>query len=602
MRIPSIVLLVVCIPVLLLAKVYKGAEYRTKASFTYGRFEVRMMSAQREGMLSSFFTYNDMVPFDSQKWNEIDIEILGRYTDDVQFNTITPGQTNHVGRRETPFNPHLGFHTYAIEWTPAYVAWFIDGSEAYRQTGSHIQTLIYPQKIMMNTWIPTAPNWAGEWNDNVLPAFAYYDYVSYASFTPDSGLAGTNNNFTPQWKDDFTAYDSTRWDRATHTWSDNQCDFTPANIVFNNGSMILCLTKEASQGYVDNVAPIVSSARAEVDGVVISFMEEVDSLSAVTTSNYLVPGKTIAHVDLYSDKKTVRLTIAEYDTATISNVIIMNIKDRAVPPNVISAKSVTITKTVPLTFPIKINCGGPAYKDYLPDQMWVGNSFEYGHLDGWSGQNSSNVTGASDPVVFQTEADAVAEYRIRVPNGNYMVYLLMAENYFTGPGKRIFDIAVQGNVIEKSLDLFARVGRGVQYQRVVPNVKVTEGVIDIHFMSLLDNALINAIMVVSLGTGVNDKSDTGPRDWNIGQNFPNPFNGNTVIPFSLSGEDRITIKFFDTLGRIVNEHSLGVQQRGSHYFMWNAKNASGSALASGVYYYVVTGNTQSATRKLLLLQ
>jgi beta-glucanase (GH16 family) len=561
-----------------------------------------MMSAQREGMLSSFFTYNDMIPFDSQKWNEIDIEILGRYADDVQFNTITPGQTNHVGRRQTPFNPHLGFHTYAIEWTPSYVAWFIDGSEAYRQTGPHIQTLIYPQKIMMNIWIPTAPNWAGEWNDNVLPAFASYDYVSYSSYTRDSGSVGTNNDFTPQWNDDFNTVDSTRWDQATHTWSDNQCDFTPANIVFNSGKMILCLTKETSVGYVDAVAPYVSSARADADGVVINFSEEVDSVSAATTSNYLIPGKTILQVDLYSDKKTVKLTIEGYDTSTISNVILMNIKDRAVPPNTISAKSVTVTKGQPLSFPIKINCGGPAYKEYLPDQQWVGNTFEYGHLDGWSGQNSSNVSGAADPIVFQTELDAAAEYRIRVPNGNYLVYLLMSENYFTAAGKRIFDISVQGNVVDKNLDLFARVGRGAQYQRVVPNVKVTEGIIDIHFMSLLDNALINAIMVVRLGTGINENRGSSSQQWNIGQNYPNPFNGNTIIPFSLAGDDEVTIDFFDTLGRRVNHHPLGMMQSGSHYFRWNAKSSSGLSLATGAYYYVVQGKYNSSTRKLMLLQ
>jgi len=36
------------------ANALKGAEYRTKDAFTYGRFEVRMKSAGREGMLSSF--------------------------------------------------------------------------------------------------------------------------------------------------------------------------------------------------------------------------------------------------------------------------------------------------------------------------------------------------------------------------------------------------------------------------------------------------------------------------------------------------------------------------------------------------------------------
>ena len=60
------------------AKNFKGAEYRTKLAYTYGRFEVRMKSADREGMLSSFFTYFDGTPADpwsSSKWNEISLMI-----------------------------------------------------------------------------------------------------------------------------------------------------------------------------------------------------------------------------------------------------------------------------------------------------------------------------------------------------------------------------------------------------------------------------------------------------------------------------------------------------------------------------------------------
>lgn len=599
------VMLIVCLllqAVLLDAKVYKGAEYRTKESYLYGRFEVRMMSSQREGMLSSFFTYNDTISFDASKWNEIDIEILGRYTDDVQFNTITPGTVNHVGRSCTPFNPGLEFHTYTIEWTPAYVAWFVDGVEALRQTGAHIQTLIHSQKIMMNIWIPSAPNWAGEWNENVLPAFAYYDYVSYAAYTPGAGSIGSNNDFSPKWKDDFNAYDATRWDRASHTWSDNQCDFIPDNIAFKDGCMILCLTKETAIGYTDKVAPYVSSARAEADGVMINFAEEVDSVSAVDPLNYIVPNAAVSQIDLLSNKKTVRLSFANYDTTVLSNIVMMNIRDRFVPPNTVSAKSVNITKAPRLDLPIKVNCGGPAYKDYLADQMWVGSNVEYGHLDGWTNQNSSIVSGAADPIVYQTEATAVAEYRFRVPNGKYLVILMMAENYYTAPGKRIFDIAVQGTTVEKNLDLFAKIGKGAQYQKTVPNVNVTEGVLDIHFMSQLDYALINGIVIMYIGTGVRENGGDMPALWNIGQNYPNPFNGATVIPYSLSGDDQITINFYDALGRTVSKHVLGEQQPGDHRFVWNGRSSMGTALASGVYYYTIQGTRQQATRKLLLLQ
>jgi hypothetical protein len=594
-----ILIAILFLPALINAKIYKGAEYRTKTSYLYGRFEVRMKSAQREGMLSSFFTYNDNFP--TTPWNEIDIEVLGRYADDIQYNAITPGTTNHVGRRQTPFNPSLEFHTYAFEWTPTYVAWFIDGVESYRQTGSHIQTLTYAQKIMMNIWIQTAPNWSGQWSENSLPAFAYYDFVSYSSYTPGTGTSGTDNNFTSQWKDEFTAYDATRWDRATHTWSDNQCDFVPDNIVFKDGMMILCLTKDTNLGYQDIVPPNVVSARAEADGVVINFFEEVDSVSAVKLTNYLVQNNTVIQADLYSDKKTVHLTLAGYDTSTLSSVILMNIKDRFSPANTLTGKSVTITKPKRLTFPLKINCGGPAYNDFLPDQMWNAN-LEYGYLDGQQFQNSNTTSGSSDPVIFKTELNGSAEYRVRVPSGTYFVTLLMSENYFTAAGKRLFDIAVQGNVVEKNLDLFAKMGKGVQYQKIIPNVVVKEGMLDIHFMSLVDNAVINGITIIQLSTGANEQSETTPERWNIGQNYPNPFNGSTVIPFSIPNDDNISIQFFDTLGRLVNEKNLGMKQRGAHSLTWNARDNRGNALSSGAYLYVVKGSSSISTRKMLLIQ
>lgn len=127
----------------LIAKDYKGAEYRTKDTYLYGRFEVRMKSADREGMLASFFTYFDGTGI----WNEIDLEIMGRYDDDVQFNVIAPTQSN-LGHVPMSSSPHQNYHIYAFEWTPAYVSWFVDGVEVLKQTGSHIQTLTQAQKIV----------------------------------------------------------------------------------------------------------------------------------------------------------------------------------------------------------------------------------------------------------------------------------------------------------------------------------------------------------------------------------------------------------------------------------------------------------------------
>ncbi len=599
MMLKRIFILVLCIPMFLSAKIYKGAEYRTKAAFTYGRFEVRMKSAQREGMLSSFFTYHEITS--TADWNEIDIEIMGRYSDDIQFNPITRGQVNHVSHYQTSFNPSLDFHTYAFEWTPTYVAWFVEGKEVHRQTGAHIEGLNLPQKIMMNVWNPTYPNWAGQWNENVLPAFAYYDWVSYSSFTPDSGNTGTDSNFTFQWKDEFDSWDQTRWEKATHTFNGNGSDFLPDNAVFKDGKLILCLTKETALGYTDNVAPNVNVVRAEKDGILIVFTEEVDSLTATTPSNYLISGKTITKAVLYSDQKSVKLTVADYDTGAISNVIITNVKDRFSPANAIAVKNVNVTKAQPLTFPAKINCGGPAYKYYLADQMW-GPAVEYGYMDGSSNQNNYTFTGTLDPGVFNSELTGAAKYMVHVPNGTYMVIVMMSENYFSATAKRIFSVAVQGKIVESNLDLYAKVGKSKVYQKIVQNVVVTEGILDIHFMTTLDNAVLNGIQIIPVQTGINERFESNPNEWNIGQNYPNPFNGSTIIPAEFSSSDNIAIRFYDTLGRKVSEILVGAVSAGQHYFLWDAKDNAGRSLASGVYYYVVEGQFQKSSKKLVLVQ
>ena len=233
-------------------KPYRGGELRTQDSFTHGRFEVRMKSAPGSGIVSSFFTYHDYWDEgynDTQYWNEIDWEILGRYDNQVQTNYITEYENQHDTSFVTDFNPHDEFHVYAFEWTPDYVAYFVDGLEVRYEEGGDVDLLNRHQKIMMNIWQPTSVNWAGEMDDQSLSAYAIYDWVKYYYYSPGEGSSGTDNNFSLGWDDNFNHYDEGRWQKATHTWDQNNASFTDQNVVFDQGYMILCLTTPDDQGY-----------------------------------------------------------------------------------------------------------------------------------------------------------------------------------------------------------------------------------------------------------------------------------------------------------------------------------------------------------------
>jgi hypothetical protein len=244
--------LILLLAVTVHSKPYRGAEYRTFESFLYGRFEVRMQSAAGHGVVSSFFTYRDYHAeglSGTQHWNEIDLEWMGKLNNKVSTNVIIQNEWGDASEVFLSVNPHQVFTTYAIEWTPEAIRWY-EGDRLLRTvSGERADSVYHAQKLMMNIWQPTNTTWAGSFNPDILPVYAFYDWASYAAYDPDNGSVGTDNNFTPIWVDDFDYWDTSRWQKATHTWDGNNVDFTPANAVFNGGYLVLCMTTPTETGY-----------------------------------------------------------------------------------------------------------------------------------------------------------------------------------------------------------------------------------------------------------------------------------------------------------------------------------------------------------------
>ena len=601
MIIKSISFFLICIFSYLLAKDYKGAELRTKDSYVYGRFEICYKSVKGNGVLATFFTYHDFTT-STADWNEVDLEILGRYSDDLQFTTITPYQNIHNSHTYVGFDPADDYHVYAFEWTPDYVAWFVDGQELYRQNGEHIETLTRPQKIMMNIWAPdNADSWTGEWNPDILPLFAYYDWVSYAPYTPGVGNTGTNNNFLISWRDDFDSFDTDRWQTATHTWNGNRVDFTPENVVFNDGKLILCLTDSEHTGFVDNQAPIILWARADNNQVVVHFSEELDSLSAGKQSNYGIGGTTITQVDLKPDKRTVVLSTSGIETGKSYALAAFNIKDASEEENIRTQYLTQVINNPSLNFPIRINVGGEAiYNDkYLADQIWSPDA-EYGRMDGWIENWNGDIAGTDEDLLYQKGCSELVKYRIRVPDGIYSVKLMMAENRLDQIGARIFSIVVEGNQVVTNLDLIKEVGQHSAYEIHVDEVAVNDGILDIHFINWIDKPLLNGIIVDKISTKIKAEQSTTPKTFKVRQNYPNPFNPSTLIEYDLPSLCEVNLTVYNRTGQLIKDMELGYLNAGRHQKEINLD------IASGVYFYRISAVSGNAyyydVKKMVLLK
>ena len=93
-----------------------------------------------------------------------------------------------------------------------------------------------------------------------------------------------------------------------------------------------------------------------------------------------------------------------------------------------------------------------------------------------------------------------------------------------------------------------------------------------------------------------------PLDFNLSQNFPNPFNPSTAIRFSIPEENMVTIEIFDMLGRLIDVIYSQKTQPGDHIVHWGATDSQHNPVSTGVYFYRIQSANYSQTRKMLYLK
>ncbi len=168
---------------------YKGGEYRTTQAFGFGMYDVSMKPIKNVGVVSSFFTYTG--PSDGTVWDEIDIEFLGKNTNQVQFNYYTRGQGNHEYVYNLGFDASQSFHQYGFYWDSSSITWYVDKKPVYTAYRDIPQT---PGRIMMNAWNGTGVDeWLGRYN-GAAPLTAQYDWISYTAPTGSSSQNTSSNN------------------------------------------------------------------------------------------------------------------------------------------------------------------------------------------------------------------------------------------------------------------------------------------------------------------------------------------------------------------------------------------------------------------------
>ncbi|WP_306205316.1 family 16 glycosylhydrolase [Actinoplanes sp. RD1] len=166
-----------------------------KFSQTYGRFEASIKIPKGQGIWPAFWMLG------GNSWpttGEIDImENVGKEPNTVYGTVHGPGYSGAGGIGGNKVNgAPLGdaFHTYAVEWSPNLIKWFLDGQQYFSVDPSKINgnQWVYDHNFFMILNVAVGGNWPGNPDASTsFPQTMLVDWVRVSGWTNDGGGSTT---------------------------------------------------------------------------------------------------------------------------------------------------------------------------------------------------------------------------------------------------------------------------------------------------------------------------------------------------------------------------------------------------------------------------
>lgn len=85
-------------------------------------------------------------------------------------------------------------------------------------------------------------------------------------------------------------------------------------------------------------------------------------------------------------------------------------------------------------------------------------------------------------------------------------------------------------------------------------------------------------------------------------NYPNPFNPETTISYSLPNDGAVSLSIYNTRGQLVKTLVNEQKPNGTHRVIWNGDDNHGNKVSSGIYFTRMVTEGKSLTTKMLMLK
>ncbi len=124
--------------------------------------------------------------------------------------------------------------------------------------------------------------------------------------------------------------------------------------------------------------------------------------------------------------------------------------------------------------------------------------------------------------------------------------------------------------------------------------------------SLLSGNYYNLYYDQRQWTDVEDQvsDETSPDGFSLSDNYPNPFNPETMIRYSVDNSQAkpVVLRVYNVLGQMVRTLVNEQKARGSYEVTWDGRDQNGDEVASGVYFYKLEAGDFVQTKKMVLVR
>ncbi len=94
-----------------------------------------------------------------------------------------------------------------------------------------------------------------------------------------------------------------------------------------------------------------------------------------------------------------------------------------------------------------------------------------------------------------------------------------------------------------------------------------------------------------------------PQQFELSENYPNPFNPTTTIRFTVAYKAQaVKLIIYDLLGRVVRVLADEIRTVGEHSVQWDGRNENGIRVASGTYLYKFEAKNFVDSKKMVMLK